>query len=310
MRTAKILIADGDSRIVELAVIKLSNAGYWVTTCANGEETLEKIRSTLPDLLLFNPALPAGEGDALSCGIHNSPEFGSLPVIWLMDPDDDVERLKNAGVKAEDVLVKPFTPKTLLQRVNARILQFQLLRKLNPLTALPGKVHLQERLSLKNAAGEHFDLIFVDLKDFRVYNQYYGFEQGDRVIRFLAELLAEAGGEFQSAGPELYHLGGDDFCILLAPGRAEDFCETVRRRFDSRIGQYYLEEDRSRGGLVVCNRRGYFEQWPVMSIAFGILSNEHRAVHDWLEAEQIGSELLGYAKTVPGSNYLRDRRRS
>ncbi|TCL73220.1 response regulator receiver modulated diguanylate cyclase [Hydrogenispora ethanolica] len=310
MEAAKVLIVDSDKRMVELAVIKLSNAGYWVMTAASGAEGLNKLRGTPPDLLLVNPALAAGDGYELIREARSLPELRGLPVILLADPHFDEERFRNAAVKVEEMLVKPFAPKTLLHRVNAQILQSRLLRQLNPLTVLPGKVHLQERLRNINRDGERFDIIFIDLKDFKVYNKYYGFEQGDRVIRFLADLLREESDRRRAADPELYHLGGDDFCVVLAPGAAEAFCEAVKERFDEGIPQYYLEEDRNRGGLVVSNRQGFIEQWPVMSIACGIVGNGQRVVQDWLEAEAIGSELLHYVKTIPGSNYLRDRRRS
>ncbi len=311
MEGEKILIIDSDARIVELAVIKLSNAGYWVMTAADGEEGYRKLLNSPPDLLLINPVLPQGiNGYEMLGEIRNNPAFRRMALILLADRKFDEEQFKALGLKVDDILVKPFTPKTLLGRVNTQIVKSRLVRVLNPLTVLPGKIHLEEALKNLVSEGGRFDLVFIDLKGFTMYNKFYGFEQGNQVIRFLANLLQEETGDCRPVAPELYHLGGDNFCVLLNPGSAEELCQKLMDRFDREIGGFYLEEDRSRGGLVVTNRRGFVEQWPVMTLTMGIVSNQQRVVNDWLEAELIGKELLNYAKSLPGSGFVRDRRRS
>jgi DNA-binding response OmpR family regulator len=310
MEGEKILIIDSDTRIVELAVIKLSNAGYWVMTAADGDEGHRKLFNSPPDLLLINPVLPQRNGYEIIGEVQNNPVFRKMALILLADRKFDEEQFRALGLKVDDILAKPFTPKTLLGRVNSQIVKSRLVRELNPLTVLPGKIHLEETLKNRVSEGGRFDLVFIDLKGFTMYNKFYGFEQGNRVIQFLANLLLAEAGSCRSAGPELYHLGGDDFCVLLNSGSAEDFCQKLMSRFDREIGGFYLEEDRSRGGLVVTNRRGFVEQWPMMTMTMGIVSNEQRVVNDWLEAELIGKELLNYAKSLPGSKFVRDRRRS
>ena len=301
----KILIIDSDPRAVEMAVIKLSSAGYWVITSTNGEEGFAKLQQSTPDLLIINPEV---DGYQVIHELENQPNYRSIGVILLADRNFDETKLGISGYRVDDILVKPFTPKTLLNRVNSLIVQSRLIRQLNPLTILPGKVHLQQKIRNIVKNGEQFELIFIDLKDFTAYNKFYGFEQGNQVIIFLANLILEITSRFREQLPELYHLGGDDFCLMVRVGAAEMIGKQILEGFDVGIGRYYLEEDRNRGGLAVPNRRGLVEQWPIMTIALGIVSNQHRLIQDWLEAELIGSELLAYAKSMPGSRYVRDRR--
>ena len=310
MNGEKILIIEPDAKAAELAVIKLSNAGYLIMTASNGEEALQKIASTPPDIVLINPKLPQNNGYEVCLEIRKNPFSAKIPIILLVDPIFDEEQFKSLRIKVDDILLKPFSPKTLLSRVNALVLKVRLTKKINPLTELPGKIHLQEALQERISEQQNFKLIFCDLKDFKIFNKNYGFDHGNEVIKFLANLIQTEVGKLNSDDAQLYHLGGDDFCILLAREDSEEICKNIISQFDTGIPQFYSEDDRNRGGIVFPNRRGVICQWPVLTLAMGIVHNDKREINNWLEAELIGTELLEYLKTIPGSQYGYDRRSS
>lgn len=310
MEGERVLIVDSETRIVELAVIKLSNAGYWVVTAYDGEEALEKIANNPPELLVINYKLPKIDGYQVCSEIRDTLKLHNIPIILMVDAQFDEEEFKKIGIKVNDIIVKPFTPKTLLGRVNAQIIKSKVLKEINPLTELPGQTQLQEELTYRIKEGKLFNLLFCDIKGFATFNRVYGFEQGNQIIRFLAKLIQEEASKLGNAVPEIFHLGGDDFVILLGPGPTAEISQNLIDGFDREIISFYNEEDRKRGGMVVTNRRGIVEQWPVMTLAVGIVSNEERIINDWLEAELIGFEVLKYAQSMPGSNYFKDRRRS
>ena len=304
------LIVDSETRIVELAVIKLSNAGYWVVTAYDGEEALEKIANNPPELLVINYKLPKIDGYQVCTEIRNNLGLKNIPIILMVDSQFDEEEFKKNKIKVNDIIVKPFTPKALLGRVNAQIIRFKVLKEMNPLTELPGHTQLQKEVSYRIKDGKLFNLLFCDAKGFSMFTRVYGFEQGNQVIRFLADLIRETVDRIGDSISDIYHLGGDDFVILMDPGPTEEICQTLIDSFDRGIISFYNEEDRKRGGMVVTNRRGIVEQWPVMTLAIGVVSNEERTINDWLEAELIGFEVLKYAQSMPGSHYFKDRRRS
>ncbi|NLY75037.1 MAG: response regulator [Firmicutes bacterium] len=310
MEGERVLIVDSETRIVELAVIKLSNAGYWVVTAYNGQEALEKIANNPPELLVINYKLPQIDGYQVCLEVRNKLGLLNLPIILMVDSQFDEDEFRKYEIKINDILVKPFTPKTLLGRVNAQIIRTKVLKEINPLTELPGKTQLQEELTYRIKDGKHFNLIFCDIRGFMTFNKVYGLERGNEVIRHLARLIREEAGKLGALNLETYHLGGDDFAILTEPGRTEELCRIIAERFDREIKSFYNEEDQARGGMVVPNRRGIIEQWPVMTLAMGIVSNEERVINDWLEAELIGLEVLKCAQSLPGSGYFKDRRRS
>lgn len=310
MEGERVLIVDSETRIVELAVIKLSNAGYWVVTAYDGEEALEKISNNPPDLLVINYKLPKIDGYQVCTEIRNNLGLKNLPVILMVDAQFDEEEFKKNKIKVNDILVKPFTPKALLGRVNAQIIRSKVLKEINPLTELPGHTQLHREVTYRIKGGKLFNLLFCDVKGFAMFSRVYGFEQGNQVICFLAELIIEAVDKFGDSIPDIYHLGGDDFVILTESGPTDEICQNLIDGFDRGIISFYNEEDRKRGGMVVTNRRGILEQWPIMTLAIGIVSNEERTINDWLEAELIGLEVLKCAQSLPGSHYFKDRRRS
>lgn len=310
MEGEKILIAEADPKVIELATIKLSNAGYLVITLREGSSVLEKAANNRPDIFLISVDLPGKSGYEVCYELNQKTEFRSKPIVLMIDQTFDEAQFKATGIKVDDFLVKPFTPKNLLGKVNQNINKYRLLKQINPYTLLPGKIHLMEKIDQLIANNAVFDLAFCDLKDFKIYNKIYGYGKGNNVICYLATLLQEELDKFRDADGELFHLGGDDFCILMKAGYAEEFCREAINRFDMEILEYYEEEDRKRHGLVINNRRGMLEQYPFMTLDFGIVSNQHRVINNWFEAEAIGSELLRFGKTIQGSHFIRDRRKS
>ncbi len=310
MEGERVLIVDPETRIVELAVIKLSNAGYWVVSAYDGEEALEKIANNPPDLLVINYKLLKVDGYQVCSEMRNRLGLKNVPIILMVDAQFDEEEYKNYGIKVNDILVKPFTPKTLLGRVNAQIIKSKVLKEINPLTELPGQPQLQEAITYRIKDGKLFNLLFCDIKGFATFNKVYGLEQGNQIIRFLAKIIQEEACKSVVTIPEVFHLGGDDFVLLLNPGFTLEVSQNILNRFDQEVIAFYNDEDRKRGGIVVTNRRGIVEQWPIMTLAIGIVGNEEGVISDWLEAELIGFEVLKCAKLMPGSQYFKDRRRS
>jgi diguanylate cyclase (GGDEF)-like protein len=310
LEEAKILIAESDPRIAELAVIKLSNAGYWVISAYDGEEAVKKALDNELDLMLISPNLPQKDGYEVCSEILRDPRKADLPIILLVDEAFDEAQFNQIGLKVELILAKPFSPKNLLGAVNRILTHRRLLKEINPQTMLPGRVFLAEKIDAEIAAGSLFYLIFTDMKNFRTYNKYYGYEQGDKVIAMFAAMLKEELVKSGLEKTELFHFGGDDFAIFTGAPDINQLCQTIIDRFDKTVPGYYLEVDRDRGGLVVQNRQGIVEQWPMMTLALGVATNHHRKFKEWLEAETIAQELVRYAKTMPGSKYAIDRRRT
>lgn len=179
----------------------------------------------------------------------------------------------------------------------------------NPLTKLPGNLLIEAEINRRLQAGEPVAVLYLDLDHFKAFNDKYGFEQGDRVIKLTAEIMREVAGENAPANPNFVgHIGGDDFIIVTRPEAAEGICTLLCRLFDERIKGLYPPEDAARGYIVSVDRQGTRQSFPLCSISIAWVDNDGRLIKDFLELSSLAAEIKKLAKRQPGSGYARDRR--
>ncbi|MEB3196025.1 MAG: HAMP domain-containing protein [Candidatus Sericytochromatia bacterium] len=179
----------------------------------------------------------------------------------------------------------------------------------NPLTKLPGNLMIESEVNRRIGAGEGLAVLYLDLDHFKAFNDKYGFEQGDRVLRLTADILKSICGENAPHNATFTgHIGGDDFIVVCRLERAEELCQLVCSEFDRRIKELYPTEDRDRGYIVSVDRQGKRQQFPLCSVSIAWVDNEARAIADFLELSSLAADVKKYAKSLAGSSYARDRR--
>lgn len=179
----------------------------------------------------------------------------------------------------------------------------------NPLTGLPGNAMIEERLKdLVSAEDRPFAVIYLDLDNFKAFNDRYGFEYGDKALLHTAGLFSAVLAEFGGGNDFLGHIGGDDFIIASTPALASRLCEEIAKRFDREIQRLYPPEDRDKGFISVLNRRGQEEHFPIMTISMAIVTNRQRRYRNFLELGEAAAELKKKAKTYHQSIWLTDAR--
>ncbi|MFT8872998.1 MAG: GGDEF domain-containing protein [Sporolactobacillus sp.] len=133
----------------------------------------------------------------------------------------------------------------------------------NALTGLPGNLLIEQRVSGMLASDEAQAVVYLDINHFKEYNDVYGFESGDKIIKLLADILIAN----RSIGEFVGHIGGDDFVAILHPDHAAAYCQSVSRLFTEKIQVYYRADDCARGYIVAENRQGRVEQFSLISVA-------------------------------------------
>ena len=88
---------------------------------------------------------------------------------------------------------------------------------MNPLTSLPGNLSIQENVERRIADKTQFSLLYIDLDNFKSFNDKYGFYAGDKVITFTAELLQNVIKNFGVPSDFVGHIGGDHVSPAVAP---------------------------------------------------------------------------------------------
>jgi len=115
----KVLLCDDEAHILRAAQIKLSHAGYDVSTAADGQEAWEAILANPPDILVTDLQMPRMDGLELSRRVHDTPATAHLPILMLTAKGFELAHLELAekcGVLA--VLPKPFSPRELVRYID------------------------------------------------------------------------------------------------------------------------------------------------------------------------------------------------
>jgi diguanylate cyclase (GGDEF)-like protein len=187
--------------------------------------------------------------------------------------------------------------------------QVEMAKGTNPLTGIPGNVALEKEVEATLRRGRPFAMLYADLDHFKVYNDVYGFKDGDQVILLLGRILTWAIARHGSSGDFLAHIGGDDFVAMVAPEKVDRICKAVIRCFKRLIPNYYHPRDRERGWILGKGRDGREQQFPLISVSIGIVECSDDIKHCSLQGlGEKAAQVKGYAKSIPGNVFVRDRR--
>ena len=182
-------------------------------------------------------------------------------------------------------------------------------RRVSPLTGLPGNVQIHAELKKRLFNNEEFAVLYLDLDNFKAYNDVYGFIKGDEIIKFTARTILKNVHKLENNDCFVGHIGGDDFVAIISKTNYDEICQNIISEFDEEILDYFTEEDRKRGYIEVANRRGILEDFPLTSISIGVVEVEPKRFDNILEIGEIGAQVKHVAKTIMGSSYVIDRRK-
>ena len=298
-------------------------------------QSVQRIFSTNPALtsvVVVEDGQPRGLVMGYSLDRHLATLYGRAlyaekPVSLLMDTQpmiaderEPVESVaKNANtremLKAYDEVIVTregnFLGVVTVQQMLTTLAQVQveMAKGTNPLTGIPGNVALEKEVEATLRKGRPFAMLYADLDHFKVFNDVYGFKDGDLVILLLGRILTWAMARHGSPGDFLAHIGGDDFVAMVSPERAERICKAVVRCFRRLIPLHYHPQDRERGWIMGKGRDGREQQFPLVSVSIGIVecSENIRGCSLQLLGEK-AAQVKSYAKSLPGNVYVRDRR--
>jgi len=115
-RKFRILVVDDERRMVGFIRLNLEQDGFEVIEAYNGSEALERLRDSLPDLILLDVMMPDIDGFVVLRTIR---EISQVPVIMLTAKSDENDKVKGLELGADDYVTKPFSPRELVSRVKA-----------------------------------------------------------------------------------------------------------------------------------------------------------------------------------------------
>jgi diguanylate cyclase (GGDEF)-like protein len=179
----------------------------------------------------------------------------------------------------------------------------------NPLTGLPGNERIQHEINERLLTKEDFDIAYIDIDNFKPFNDYYGFQRGDVVIKTVGEVISGVIRE-SPAGCSCFcgHIGGDDFIVISGPHQAEHVAAQVIKALEEHLPVLHGEKDFSAGCYSALNRKGEQEIFGLLSISIGIVNTILTPVNSYAQLASISTDVKKAAKKLPGSSVVLNRR--
>ena len=231
------------------------------------------------------------------------------PVIVVSSKTDRQYRLDVLQESVEFFIKKPVDEMYLYYTVKNLNRLLTSNRRMSPLTGLPGNVQIHAELKKRITKEEPFSVLYLDLDNFKSYNDVYGFLKGDQIIEFTAETILK---EIQESGLEntfIGHIGGDDFVAIIPDTSCEKICQNMLIYFDRNVRKFFTDKDLENGYVEIENRKGVIEKFPLTSLSIGVVIDEGKRFTNILEIGEIGAQVKHAAKSVMGSSYAVNRRK-
>jgi diguanylate cyclase (GGDEF)-like protein len=179
----------------------------------------------------------------------------------------------------------------------------------NPLTGLPGNESIQREINERLSHKKDFDIAYIDIDNFKPFNDYYGFQRGDVVIKTIGDIISSVA---QSAGAGLScfcgHIGGDDYIVITGPHHAEYISTQIVAALEEHLPQFHGEKDFTAGSYSAVNRKGEQETFGLLSISIGIVNTRLTPVNSYAQLASVSTEVKKAAKKLPGSSVVINRR--
>lgn len=144
-------------------------------------------------------------------------------------------------------------------------MQISAARYANPLTQLPGNVPINEHIDRMLASGNAFVAAYLDIDNFKPFNDHFGYRRGDDLILLLSQIVCE---EVNKRLDFVGHIGGDDFFVVFQSTDWELRCWQIVRRFELAVREMMPPQGEAMGGYMAENRRGelVFQSLPTLSV--------------------------------------------
>ena len=271
-------------------------------------EQIDLALKNIPFLIIINE--DAIEVDVIEVcrKIRNDEDNRITPIIVVSSNIDRTHRINVLRESVEYYIKKPVDADYLyytLKNLNRLLIMN---RRISPLTGLPGNVQIHAELKKRLSNKEEFAVLYLDLDNFKAYNDVYGFLKGDKIIQFTARTILQCVHKYFTENAFIGHIGGDDFVAIIPTTEVNDICQEIIATFDKEVSQFFTPEDLEKGYIEVANRKGIMEQFTLTSISIGAVIVEKDRFENILEIGEVGAQVKHVAKSIVGSSYAIDRR--
>ncbi len=244
MDKPKILIVEDDLDLSDMLNAYFRVQNYDVLTAAWGKEALEISQGQNLALIMLDIRLPDIDGYEVCRQMRLHHRTQSVPIIFLTEKRDRVDKLQGLELGVVDYITKPFDVQELRLRVRNAISRAARQTNTNPVTELPENELIEDKLNALLASDEKWALLLIAIMGISDFRERYGFVAADDVMRAIAMMVSNAVREYGNPDDMVGHLAPEDFLISTT----SDKVAHIRERIENRILQsrefFYPLKDR------------------------------------------------------------------
>lgn len=215
-----VILADDDPSIRLMVRHVLESEDFDIVEASDGLEAIKAVEKHNPALILLDAVMPGLDGFS-TCQQIKDRGFTDIPVMMITGLDDDASVERAYDVGAIEYITKPIKWAVLKHRVRSVVAKVIAERKVkmlayrDTLTDLPNRSlfadRLEQALYRADRLRESVALMLVDIDDFKLVNDSFGHEAGDKMIKAVADLLSRS----MRRADTVARLGGDEFAIII-----------------------------------------------------------------------------------------------
>lgn len=272
-------------------------------------DKLELSLKSIPSIIIINEESINEDVLELCKKIRKNEDNSITPIIVITADDSKEHKIDILERSVEYVISKKEIKDYLYYIIKNLSRLLTVNRTVSPLTGLPGNLPIQTELKKRLLKKEPFVVLYIDLDNFKAYNDVYGFLKGDEIIKLTAKIITKHIHALESTDAFVGHIGGDDFVAITNDDiDYEAICQDIIAEFDVEVLKLFNDTDIERKYIEVQNRKGVMEQFPLTSISIGVVVADAKRFSNILEIGEVGAQVKHLSKTTMGSSYAIDRR--
>jgi len=240
---SKILIVEDDLDVAEMLNAYFRVQGYEVFTVNWGEDGVRAAQTVLPDLVILDIRLPDIDGYEVARRIRTDRRTSEIPIIFLTEKRERIDRLQGFEVGADDYITKPFDVQELRLRVRNALKRVSQGSLTNPVSGLPEGPLVEERLSeVIHKSG--WALLHISISHLEAFREAYGFVASDDVLRAISLMVHNTMKETGSTEDFIGHISPTDFVVVVSPANMPPFQDRIKSRLEQSLDYFYPIKDR------------------------------------------------------------------
>ena len=309
-----IFVVEDEQSIAKLLKETLEIDGYRATVFTNGEDAVQFALHELPHLIILNVLLAPVKGLSDLNGydvimrLRSHPKSMHIPIIALSASGQPADKIHAYERDVDGFITKPFDLEELLSRVHRQLRRVQQ-SCLSPLTGLPGGLQVVRAINYKLDSVEPWSILYLDLDNFKAFNDVYGFLTGNQMILLAGRICQRSVYEYGNTDDFVGHIGGDDFVVVTTPDCAHPLCHYISTRYKEESASLYQPEDLRRGSISGVDRKGRPYQFPLVSLSIGVVNNQTNKPCSIQEVSYLAAVAKRNAKqSTSNISYISSRR--